>query len=379
MMNKIVKGFVVGLAGSVVLAYAFGYDYLFNGISKTYLRGKTSADIDDEDLFPSHYVANGSAKPLQKAGNYNKIKLSQELEKNLVDSNTASFLVLKDGKLVHEQYWGKYTASTPTNSFSMAKAVTVLLLGKAIEDEKVKNLDEKYSDFYDNYANVEFGNHLTLKNLAEMEAGLKWTENYKNPFLPNAKAYYGKSLAETVFLRGFKEEPGTKFEYQSGSTQLLGFALRKALNQPLASYLSKKIWIPLGMEKPAKWSTDENGMEKTFCCIHAIPRDFAKLGLLFLNQGKVGDVQVINSDYLQKMITPTQHSDGIYGMGMWINNDNPIKHYYFLGLMGQFIIMVPEKNMVIVKTGSYDNQPKNDRGRPDQAKFMVNEVAKLFP
>lgn len=367
-----------GLAGIIALSYAFGYDYLFSGISKTYLRGKVSADIDDEELFPSHLVANGSAKPLQKSENYNKIKLSTALEKDLVDSKTASFLVLKDGKLVHEQYWGKYTASTPTNSFSMAKAVTVMLLGKALEDGKVKSLNEKYSDFYDNYANVEFGKNLTLKNLAEMEAGLKWNENYKNPFLPNAKAYYGKSLAETVFLRGFKEQPGTKFEYQSGATQLLGFALRKATNQPLASYLSRSFWIPLGMEKPAKWSVDENGMEKTFCCIHAIPRDFAKFGLLFLNNGKVGERQVLSSDFVKKMITPTQHSEGTYGMGIWVNNDNPIKHYYFLGLMGQFIIMIPEKNMVIVKTGSFSDNPKNDRGRPDQAKFMVNETVKLF-
>jgi CubicO group peptidase (beta-lactamase class C family) len=132
------------------------------------------------------------------------------------------------------------------------------------------------------------------------------------------------------------------------------------------------------MEKPGKWSVDEFGMEKTFCCIHAIPRDFAKFGLLFLNNGKVGENQVISAEYLQKMITPTKHSDGIYGMGIWVNNDNPIKHYYFLGLMGQYIIMIPEKNMIIVKTGSYSDNPKNDRGRPDQAKFMVNEAAKLF-
>ena len=75
----------------------------------------------------------------------------------------------------------------------MAKAVTVLLLGKAIDDGKIKNENQLYSDFYENYANVEFGNKLTLEDLAKMEAGLNWKENYKNPFSPNAKAYYGKN------------------------------------------------------------------------------------------------------------------------------------------------------------------------------------------
>lgn len=65
-------------------------------------------------------------------------------------------------------------------------------------------------------------------------------------------------------------------------------------------------------------------------------------------------------------------------MGLWINHDNPIQHYYFLGLQGQYIIMVPEYDMVIVKTGSYSNNPKNDRGRPDQVKFLVNEITQLF-
>ena len=378
MKFKALKYTGVGLASIIALTYTFGYEYLFSGISKTYLRGKTSASIDDGDLFPSHVIANGKPQPIPKDSLYNKNKLPKILVEDLEKSNTASFLVVKDGKIVHEQYWNGYTANTSTNSFSMAKAVTVLLLGKALEEGKIESIDEKFSDYYENYANVPYGKNLTLKNLAQMEAGLKWNENYKNPLLQNAKAYYGKSLAEAVLLRGFKQEPGQTFEYQSGSTQLLAFAIRKAINEPLSTYLSRNFWIPLGMEQNGKWSVDNNEMEKAFCCIHAIPRDYAKLGLLFLNEGKIGNTQVINNAFLQKMVTPTQHSAGVYGMGMWINNDNPIKHYFYQGLQGQLIAIIPEKNIVIVKTGSYDDQPKNDRGRPDQVKLIVNETAKLF-
>ncbi|MCW3160511.1 serine hydrolase domain-containing protein [Chryseobacterium oryctis] len=374
----ILQGFLILIAILVILTYIFGYGYIFNGISKTYLKGKLSANIDDGKFFSSNIVEAKSPKIWEEAPKYNQITLPQNIIDDLTHSNTASFLVVKDGKLVHEQYWNGYNQQSKTNSFSMAKAVTVMLLGKAIEEGKISSIEEKFSNYFDEFKNKEFKRDLTLKNLAQMEAGIDWNENYKNPFLPNAKAYYGKNLIEATFSRKFKEKPGERFEYQSGATQLLGLAIKKALNQTLASYLSEKFWIPMGMEQKAEWSTDETGMEKTYCCIHSNSRDFAKLGLLFLDDGKVDDKQILNLDFINQMRTPTKNSEEIYGMGLWINNDNPIKHYYFLGLQGQYIIMVPEYKMVIVRTGSYNDLPKNDRGRPEQVKFLVNETVKLF-
>lgn len=361
-----------------ILFYIFGYAYLFSGISKTYLRGKSSANIDDGKFFTSNIIHTTNPVLWDEHPDYNKKDLPKNIVDDLTQSNTASFLVIKDGKLLHEQYWNGYNELSKTNSFSMAKAVTVMLFGKALEEAKIKSIDTNFSEFYDEFKLKPFGKDLTLKQLAQMESGLNWDENYKNPFLPNARAYYGRSLIKATFSRRFKGKPGERFEYQSGSTQLLGFAVKKAVNQSLSSYLSEKFWIPLGMEQNADWSVDESGMEKTYCCIHSNSRDFAKLGQLFLDDGKVGNQQILNLDFIEQMRTPTEKSDEIYGMGFWINNDNPIKHYYFLGLQGQYIIMIPEHKMVIVRTGSYNNLPKNDRGRPDQVKFLVNETVKHF-
>jgi CubicO group peptidase (beta-lactamase class C family) len=361
-----------------VLFYVLGYGYIFNGISKTYLKGKTSANIDDGKLFSSNLIHTESPRLWEEDPDYNSKELPKNIVEDLINSNTASFIVIKNGKLLHEQYWNGYDQLSKTNSFSMAKAVTVMLLGKALEEGKIKNIDDQFSDYFEEFKNKEFAGNLTLKNLAQMESGLDWSEDYKHPFLPNARAYYGKSLLKSTLSRKFKENPGEKFEYQSGSTQFLSFAIRKAVNQSLADYLSEKFWIPMGMEQNAEWSTDEKGMEKAYCCIHSNARDFAKLGQLFLDDGKVGDKQILDLNFIEKMRTPTQKSEEIYGMGFWINYDNPIKHYYFLGLQGQYIIMIPEHNMVIVRTGSYNNLPKNDRGRPDQVKFLVNETVKLF-
>lgn len=375
MFLKIIKGILVFFALLIALSYSFGYDYLFNGIRQTYLRGESGATIHDGKYFPSHTIAKGNTSLWEKDSLYNKKPLSKALVEDLKNTETTSFLIIKDGKLLHEEYWDGYSANSKSNSFSMAKAVTVLLLGKALEEKKISSLHQRYSDFFENYKNVEFGKDLTVGDLAKMEAGLNWTEDYSNPFLQNAKAYYGKSLEEAVLLRSFRKQPGTEFEYQSGATQLLGFALRKSLNQPLAQYASEKLWKPLGMEENADWSTDEFGMEKTFCCIHSTSRDFAKLGLLFLNEGKFENQQIISSEFLNEMKTPTKLSKEAYGMGLWINNDTTINHYYFWGLYGQYIIIVPKKNMVIVRTGMYKDQPKDAKGRPEQAAFLVNQVA----
>ncbi|WP_223608587.1 serine hydrolase [Chryseobacterium sp. OSA05B] len=375
---KVLKYVIGGAAVGVAAVYLLGYDYLFSGISKTYLRGRSSAYIDDGKLFPGNLIATEEPELWTEDPDYNKKELPENVIENLKHSQTAAFVVIKNGKILHEQYWDGYNQLSQTNSFSMAKAVTVMLLGKALEEGIIKNIDDRLSDFYPEFKEKEFGSEVTLKNLAQMEAGLDWDEDYNNPFLPNAKAYYGRNLIKAVFSRRFQEQPGIRFQYQSGATQLLGFALKKALNQTLSSYLSEKFWIPLGMEQNASWSTDNHGMEKTYCCIHSNARDYAKLGQLFLDDGKVGEEQILNLDFIEQMRTPTEKSQEIYGMGLWINHDNLVKHYYFLGLQGQYIIMVPEHNMVIVRTGSYSNNPKNDRGRPDQVKFLVNESVQLF-
>ena len=378
MIEKTLKGILVAIAALIALAYTFGYDYLFKGIRETYLRGETGSSVDDGTYFKSHTIAKGNSIPWVKDSLYNKKTLPKDLVEDLKRSKTASFLIIKNGKLVHEEYWDRYNQTSKTNSFSMAKAITVMLVGKAIEQKKIKSIDEKFADFFQNYNNVEFGKYLTLANLAEMEAGLKWDEDYNNPFLPNAKAYYGKSLEEAVFLRGFKEKPGTKFEYQSGSTQLLGFALRKTINKTIAEYASENLWQPLGMEQNAEWNTDDFGMEKTFCCINSNARDFAKLGQLFLNNGEFDGKQILNSNFIEEMRTPTKLSKDAYGMGLWINNDAPTKHYYFRGLYGQYIIVIPEKQMVIVRTGMDKRETFDEKNRPVQVAFYVNEVVKNF-
>lgn len=377
---KRVLGIVLGVIALIIaLAFAFGYDYLFTAVRMTYLRGKTKPGILDGALFPKSPVASGTAIPWEEASGYNQTPLSPALSAHLKSYKTTSFLVIKNNKIISENYWNGFNRTTRSNSFSMAKTVTVMLTGFALQDKKIQSLDQKLSDYYSGFKEDKNASQCTLEDLADMESGLNWVENYMNPFRPNAKAYYGNNLARLMLNRNFNDKPGTIFKYQSGSTQLLGFAIRKAVGIPLGSYLSEKLWIPLGMEYPAYWSLDhEGGMEKAFCCINATGRDFAKLGQLFLNNGSFGGKQILNREFIHQMETGTHLSNDSYGLGLWINNDSEVKYYYFQGLYGQYIICIPQYQMILVRTGPAREEDLDSKGRPKEVDFFVKEAVKTF-
>lgn len=377
MLKKPFNIFLLIIAGIILTIYISGYNYLFRGVRLTYLRGETSSTIDDGEYFPSHTISTAGSKPWPQDISYNKNPLSAELQKHLKSTESVSFLVIQHGKILQEHYWDGYKKNTASNSFSMAKTISVLLLGKAIDDGRITGINQKFSDFYPDYSEREFGNNLTLRNLASMEAGLDWKENYKNPFSPNAAAYYGFSLADLVFLKKFQQNPGEKFEYQSGATQLLGFAVGRSVGMPLASYASAKLWKPLGMEQNAEWSTDDMGIEKAFCCIQSNARDFAKIGSLLLHRGKFENVPLIDEKFVEQMITPTEESNGVYGMGIWTNYDARIHHYYLRGLYGQYVIIIPEYDMIIVRLGNKEGAEKDAKNRPAEVEFYINEAIKL--
>lgn len=377
MLKKPLNIFLLIIAGIILLIYITGYNYLFNGIKLTYLSGKTGPTIDDGKDFPSKMISRGNSKPWPLDIKYNKQSLSPILQKHLADTKSVSFLVIQNGKLLQEHYWDGYDKNTLSNSFSMANTITVLLMGKAIDDGRIERINQPFSDFYKEFSDDQFGKNLTLENLASMQAGLDWDNDHKNPFSKNAALYYGFSISDIVFRSKFKNNPGEMFQYQSVTPQLLGFAVGRAVQMPLSIYASAKLWKPLGMEQNAEWSVDGLGIEKSFCCIHSTARDFAKIGSLLLNRGKSNDISWINENFVDQMTIPAENSNGVYGLGIWINNDSKIQHYYMYGLNGQYMIMIPEYDMIIVRLGNEENPEKDSKGRPKEVEFYINESLKF--
>ncbi|HAY3563990.1 TPA: serine hydrolase [Elizabethkingia meningoseptica] len=371
--------FIILIIGFITVYLAWTHPYLFTAVRKTYFKGRTGASIFDGQDFPSRIIENSVAIPWEKAESYNQSELPSHLLTHLNKTETVSFLVTKNGKLCYENYWRGNNKDSKTNSFSMAKSITVMLLGNAIQDGKIKSVEVKLSELYPGFKDDPNGQYCTLRHLAAMESGLDWIEDYSDPFKPNAQAYYGKDLASFMLKRKFKVQPGTQFEYQSGTTQLLGFAIRKAIDVSLSEYASEKLWKPLGMEQSAFWNLDhDNGMEKTYCCINATSRDFAKFGQLLLNKGTYNGRQILCEEYVHKMITGTQLSQESYGGGIWVNNDAAVKHYYLRGLYGQYVICIPEYDMIVVRTGSSRDESKDSKSRPTEVEMFVNEAVKLF-
>ncbi|WP_294296595.1 serine hydrolase [uncultured Chryseobacterium sp.] len=375
-MKKILAALAVGTSAVAAAIYLSGYGYIFKAAALNLKKGAVTPSIDDEEKFPSRPVPNLKAEPWKKDSSYNSSILSEDILQELKKTRASSLLVVKDGKLLQEQYWKDHDSSSLMNSFSMAKGILSVLVGCAIDDGYIKSEDQLISTLFPQYAENFYGKHLTFKHLMTMQAGFDWIEEYRHPFAENSKQYFVEDLAEQAFDIDFIEMPGTRYEYQSVAAQLLGLALRKAVNQDLAAYLSEKIWKPLGMEFPAKWSTDEKGVEKAFCCIHATARDFAKLGQLIMQNGRWKDRQLISKDYCKRMLTPTSQNDA-FCFTVWADDENEIKSRFFYGFLGQFIIMIPEQNMVIVKTGFYNRLEVDKKKRPLQVRLLIDSLCRI--
>jgi len=313
--------------------------------------------IYDLDVFPVNAIPKSSA-PVQIIKDASKnTKLTGAENQYLKSIETKAFLVLDNDTIVHEEYWGDHTIDEVSNSFSASKTVISLLIGIAIDEGKIQNVDEPVCNYIPEFkTNGREG--LTIRHLLMMSAGFDWVESGKNPLSEAAEGYYTSDLYGLVTRLRIIETPGKRFHYQSGNTQILGFILEKATGLTLTDYMYQKIWEPIGASSQAFWSLDkESGDEKSFCCLYATARDFSRLGTLILHDGKLNGKQIIPIWYLNEMIKTSSMNtdDGVenmrYGWHIWVykNQGKPI--HYFRGLKGQYIIVVPHLNRVIVRLG----------------------------
>lgn len=375
-LKKISLYLSVGILLASTIIYATGNDYLFTGIKYTYLRGRTTPDISDKDIFPTNII-NPSDEPQIWNRRVVEYELSKDDEAFLKELETASFLVVKHDSIVYENYWNGFSQSIPTNSFSMAKSIISLLIGVALDEALISSLDNSIGAYLPEYRNSD----ITIRHLLWMSSGLDWIESGKNPFSDNAKAYYGDDLQSLVLNQSEINKSGKTFDYMSGNTQLLALILEKVSNKSVSEYAEEKIWKKIGAEHPAFWSLDkENGTEKAFCCVYAIPRDYAKLGKLILNNGEANGSVAVSKKYIQEALKPNpalekdKKQNKRYGMHFWMGSYNKEPFYHFQGLYGQYIIVLPKDNTIIVRTGR-KREANNESKLPNDL-YKYIEIAK---
>lgn len=348
--------FIAYLSGllllAIILAYITGYDYLIKGVRLSYLSGHNSANIYDADGFDTRKVENGSyISQLPKSSKYNQIPMPDSLVAMLNRTKTTSFLVLQNDSIVWEYYYNEHRPDTKSNSFSMAKSITTMLVQQAIQEGLIANWDVKVKTYLP-WLQGSYADDITLRHLSTMTAGLDWTESYYDPFGITARLYYGDNAEKTMKRVSVIYKPGESYVYQSGATQLLGLCLQKALKKPIATYASEKIWQPIGAEMPATWHLDnENGTELTYCCFSATTRDFARLGKMVLHHGKNDkNHSLVDSAFLAFASKP--NIVDWYGQSFWLSHTGKNPWYFMQGAQGQFIAMVPDANVVLVRTGN---------------------------
>lgn len=315
--------------------------------------------IADYEFFDNREVKASEQAFLWPVSNkYNQQTLDTKWRDTLDHYKTIAFLVIKNDSITYEEYWDGYGIDSYSNSFSAAKSIVGLLIGAAIDDGYIKSVNQKVSDFLPNLSKHN-GKDLTIRHLLNMSSGSNWDESYSSPLSLTTKAYYGNQLDKLVNELKILEKPGEIFNYKSGDTQILAHIIKEATGQNLSHYASQKLWKPLGASKNALWSLDKkNGYEKAYCCFNSNARDFALLGSLINHNGYWKNKQIISEQYIREATSPAIHivnkyveKVDYYGYQYWLLKFNNLKVVYARGILGQYIISIPEKNMVIVRLG----------------------------
>lgn len=360
-----------------------GRFYMYNAVWNTYLSGKTGPSINDKDVFYTSTVEKADTTfEIALHSKYNTAKIPEDYRAYLEELNTTSFLVFKHDTLIYEEYWDGQNEESVSNSFSMAKSIVGMLIGIAIDEGDIKSLDEPVATYLPEF--LEKGREqITIRHLMEMSSGLSWSESGKNPFSDNAESYYGSDLRALVMRQTLINKPGETFIYQSGNTQLLAYVLEAATNRDLTEYADAKIWSKIGAEGDAYWSLDKkDGDEKAFCCFYARARDFGRLGMMLENKGIFNGRTILPRWVYEVMITPEPMNtpEGVvntrYGLQLWVYNGNANPVYYCRGLKGQYIITIPDEDIVIIRTG-HDRKPKfviPDHLKNDSEYIKANEL-----
>lgn len=375
MKQKIIRyGIAIILIANLAI-WATGTTYIYKALIHQ------QANIDDLNIFEFRTIPNNGPKmPWPSAIDKNTHPLSDSLRKTLTETESVAFLVIKNDSIKYEEYWDGYGDSSYSNSFSMAKSIISILVGIAIDEGKIGSVNDPIGKYLPIYNSGELAK-ITIKDLLRMASGLNFHESYSTPINQTTDAYYGNDLKKLVFSLKAEKPAGTEFKYKSGDTQLLGLVLSAATGKTNAAYASEKLWSKIGAEHDAKWSLDHvDGDEKAFCCFYTNARDFARIGKLYLQKGKWNNEQIVDSNWVNISTESNGLNDEFgnqtdyYGYQWWVLKNAKVPAFYCRGILGQYIIVVPSKNTIIVRLGK-KRGGKKVNNHPYEVIQFVNELA----
>jgi len=269
------------------------------------------------------------------------------------NTNIHSMHIIRNGYMVLNAYFYPYPESSVHDLASVTKSITSLLIGIAIDEGFIPSVDTPVIKLFPQHkiANMSPNKkNLTVRNLLTMTSGYDCSyEGGERQLVEMRKSndWIAYMLDLPVMV-----EPGMRFSYCSGNFHLLAGILLKTTGLSPKAFAQQHVFMPLGIEEVI-WPADPDGVNFGWGDLHIKPIDMAKIGYLFLNEGKWDNRQIVSLDWIDQATRPSVRlsEDEDYGYGWWIR---PAPHpgiYEALGRAGQRIIVWPAKNMVIVFTG----------------------------
>ncbi|MFT4697486.1 MAG: CubicO group peptidase (beta-lactamase class C family) [Flavobacteriaceae bacterium] len=274
---------------------------------------------------------------------------------------TRSVLVVYKDQIIAEEYADDFNKESVMLGWSMTKSITSAVLGVLEKQEKVQleqtNLFPEWKD--DERASV------SLKNLLNMNSGLAWEEDYSIICDVTRMLFLTPDMSEIQKAKLLEGESNNSWNYSSGTTNLLSGFIRDQFNsqQEYLDFWYQELIDKIGMHSMIL-ETDFTGNYVGSSYGWATTRDWAKFGLLYLHEGNWAGEQIINKSWVDFTKEPTQGSDGVYGGHFWLNAgekfpDVPKDMYSCNGFQGQYVFIIPSKDLVVVRTGLKPNPDFN--------------------
>ncbi|MDA8531707.1 beta-lactamase family protein [Flavobacteriaceae bacterium] len=378
-LKKILKWTILSAIGAVAVLYITDTDYLLKAVRTIYAKGYTTAYLEDYKEFDNVKIENDIPQPWPKHKDYNSVTETERLQKYNEAYGAIAYVIIKNDSIWFENYYDGFDENSKTNSFSMAKSYVSGLMGKAIEEGYIKSLDQPVSDFFPEF-NEGLAAKLTVGDLSSMASGTNWDEKYYSPLSITTRAYFDDDLKKVILGLKVIKEPGQAYKYSSGDTQLLAMVIEKATGKKLYNYLTESFWKPLGSENETLWQVDskEHDLVKAYCCIASNAKDFARFGKLYKDHGKWKGEQLLDSAFVAKSITPRFAESPQYGYGFWMQKRNGKSFFMMRGHLGQYVIVEPEDNIIIVRLGHQKSPDAANQIFSDDISIYIEEAYKML-
>ena len=271
-------------------------------------------------------------------------------------NNTTAFIILHGDELLYEGYFNGSKRESTQSSLSVAKSFASTLVGIAIDEGYIGNVDDPITAYLPELVGRDerFAS-ITIRHLLTMSSGIRFTRDDPGRlFSDDFISYASPDLRRAALDTQIAEAPGLRFHYNDYNPLLIGMVLERATGMSVSSYLETRLWQPMGAEGDGSWDldSDHSGFEKMSVGVNGRAIDMAKLGWLFINQGRNGERQVVPAAWVDEATRVDSTSDPAAGYQYFWWVDAERNAFYAEGNFCQFIYVYPAADLVLVRLGT---------------------------